>query len=196
MEAATKILLPIILILLGAVVGMLSSVLTSAREQRQGVSMKLLDQYLEVRKDVVQAVSDLTNLGTLHEMSHVTRTEYRDRVSKLFYMHYDSLPKPVLDALILLHVALDRPEQGPYGIVDDTILPMPESQLSAFVQSCSFFRNATFSAPLALNSRNPVVRSNQVIKLHARSVLTTLNQFSSVDDLLELAKKLKKVAKA
>lgn len=192
MEILTKIVLPIALVVIAAVVGFCTSVLTSARVQRQTVTMKLLDQYFEVHKDVVDTVSQLTSVDVREPLSGERQTEFRDRAANLYYKHYDLLPKPVLDALILLHVALDYPEKGPYMIQDRTILPMAESQIPEFIESCSLYKNATFSAPLALKSRNVTVRNNQVIRMHARRVLATLNQFSSIEDLLKLAKKSKK----
>jgi hypothetical protein len=160
------------------------------------VGIKLLEQYLVVRKELVDTVSDLADLESRKVFEIDQRVEYRDRVSKLFYMHYDFLPRAVLDTLILLHVALDRPGEGPYDLVNNTVLPMAESRLLNFVENCSLFRNSLYTAPLALKSQNLIVRENQVIKLHARHVLITLNQFSSIEDLLRLTRKLKKAVEA
>jgi len=80
-------------------------------------------------------------------------------------------------------------------IENKTILPMDEAQIVDFIEGCSLFRNASLTAPLALKSRNPEVKANQVVKLHARYVLYTLNQFSSIEDLLKMGRGLKKSAR-
>ncbi len=141
---------------------------------------------------MVGTLSDLSNLALREAWDPAIRLSYRDAVSKLFYMHYDFLPKAVLNELILLHVALDHPESGPYMIENNTIVPMGETQIVPFIEGCSIFRNVAFIAPLALKSNNPNVKGNQVVKLHTRHVLYTLNQFSSIDDLLNMAENLKK----
>lgn len=189
-------LLSVTLLGLGAILGLLSSLLISITQQRQSVTLKLLDQYLAVRKDVVDAVSDLTNLSIKNDFGSQQRAMYRDKVSKLFYMHYDFLPQAVLDSLILLYVCLDAPDRGLHTIKENTILPMDEQEVVPFIESCTLFANTALTAPMALKSRNPTIRANQVIRIHARHVLYTLNRFSSIDDLMRLAKNSKKVARA
>lgn len=191
----TKIILPMFLAVLGALLGLFSTMLISFRHQRQNVIMKLLDQYLEVRKHVVEVVSDLANLSDLEQMDPVKRGSLGNSVSKLFYMHFDFLPKPVLDALILLNVSLHHPEGGPYCVINNTILPMPKTGIPPFVEQCSLSRNAKINAILALSGGSSLVRTNTVIKLHARTVLFVMNDFSTADELLQLEKQMRKAVR-
>jgi len=71
---------------------------------------------------------------------------------------------------------------------------MRDSEVVPFINEYSLFTNTKYLAPLALKSNNDKVRANQAIILHARQVLYTLNKFASIEDLLELTKKMKKAA--
>jgi hypothetical protein len=185
-------LLPLIAATIGALLGLLSTLLVSSKRQRQDITLKLLDQYFEVRKEIVNVVSDLSNLKVKDDLNSAQRVEYRDLVSKLFYKHYDFLPKPVLDSMTLLYVCLSEPEGGPYIIRDGAVVAMNDSEVIRFIDDCSLFVNTKYLAPLALKSSNLTIKANQVIILHARQVLYTLNKFASIEDLLEMTKRLKK----
>jgi hypothetical protein len=187
-------LLPLIAATIGALLGLLSTLWVSSKRQRQDITLKLLDQYFEVRKEIVNVVSDLSNLKVKDDLNSAQRVEYRDLVSKLFYKHYDFLPKPVLDSMTLLYVCLSEPEGGPYIIRDGAVVAMNDSEVIRFIDDCSLFVNTKYLAPLALKSSNLTIKANQVIILHARQVLYTLNKFASIEDLLEMTKRLKKTA--
>lgn len=176
----------------GATLGLLSTMLIASFQHRQSVTLRLLDQYLEVRKEMVDTVSELTSLDINQELAAENRNAYRDSISKLFYKHYDFLPKDVLDALILLYVCLNKP--GLYTIKNNYIISMHESEFIPFIESCCLFRNTAYLAALALKSKSSVIRGNEAINLHARCVLYTFNKFNSIDDLLKMIKKLKKIS--
>lgn len=184
--------LPLLSATIGALLGLLSTLWVSSKRQRQDITLKLLDQYFEVRKEIVNIVSDLSNLNIKEGLDSARRVEYRDLISKLFYKHYDFLPKPVLDSLTLLYVCLSEPEGGPYIIRDGAVVPMNDSEVIRFIDECSLFINTKYLALLALKSSNPTIKANQRLILHARQVLYTLNKFASIEDLLEMTKRLKK----
>lgn len=177
---------------IGALIGLLSTFWVSSMRQRQDVTLRLLDQYFEVRKEVVGVVSELSNWKVTDELDSSHRIEYRNLVSKLFYKHYDFLPRPVLDSMTLLYVCLSHPSGGPYTITDLAVVAMNDSEIIHFIDECSLFANTKYLAPLALKCADPKIRGNQAIILHARRVLYTLNKFSSIEDLLEMTKRLKK----
>jgi hypothetical protein len=177
---------------IGALLGLLSTFWVSSIRQRQDVTLRLLDQYFEVRKEIVNVVSELSNLKVTDELETPSRIEYRNLVSKLFYKHYDFLPRPVLDAMTLLYVCLSNPTRGPYTITDQAVVAMNDSEIVRFIDECSLFANTKYLAPLAFKSADSKIRGNQAIILHARKVLYTLNKFSSIEDLLAMTKKLKK----
>jgi hypothetical protein len=186
--------LPLLSVSVGALLGLLSVLVASSMRHRQDITLKLLDQYFEVRKEVVNVVSDLSNLKIRDEFDSQRRAEYRDLISKLFFKHYDFLPKPVLDSMTLLYVCLSNPEGGLYCIKGDVILPMGEADAVSFIEGASYFVNSQLLAPLALKSNSPSIRSNQSIILHARNVLNALNKYASIEDLLKMTKGLKKTS--
>jgi hypothetical protein len=47
--------------IIGALLGLLSTFWVSSIRHRQDVTLRLLDQYFEVRKEVVSVVSELSN---------------------------------------------------------------------------------------------------------------------------------------
>lgn len=105
-------LLPLLSLTVGALLGLLSTLLISSIRQRQDVTLRLLDQYLQVRKEIVDEVSDLSNLDIREQFDVQHRRKYRDSISKLFYKHYDFLPEAVLESLTLLNVCLSNPGKG------------------------------------------------------------------------------------
>jgi hypothetical protein len=188
----SSFLLPLFSLVVGALLGLLSTVLASSIRQRHDVTLRLLDQYLQVRKEIVEAVSDLSNLDIRESFDIERRKEYRDSISKLYYKHYDFLPEAVLESLIILNVCLSNPNNGLYIIKEKAVVHMDDTEVIPFIESCGLFNNTKFLAPLALKSKNPTIRDNQAIILHARHVLYTLNKFASIEDLLSMTKKFKK----
>lgn len=185
-------LVPLLAVALGTLLGLLSTLLVSTMRQRQDITLRLLDQYFDVRKDVVNVVSDLSNLSIRNEIDSNRRAEYRHSVSGLFYKHNDFLPIPVLESLVLLYVCLAETKGGLYTIRGDAIVPMNDSEIISFIEDGSRFVNTRYFAPLALKSKNRTIRENQAIVLHARYVLNTLNKYVSIRDLLTITKRFKK----
>jgi hypothetical protein len=160
--------LPILTLVGGALLGLLSSLMIAFLTHRRTISLRLLDQYLEVRKDVVDTVSDLTALDLHQPVDPQQRLDYRKTISKVFYRHFDFLPEPVLDALLLLEVCLGSPERGPYAIASGSIRPMQGDELASFIERSSRLQNARFAAAVALKSNDATMRANEAIQLHAR----------------------------
>src|SRR5262245_37623553 len=127
-------------VLAGTALGLISSIVVSSIRQRQEVALRLLDQYLEVRKEVVNSVSDLTDLNDYRVLEDETREAHREQVAKLFYKHYDFLPKPVLDALLLLHVALASPEGKLFSVRNNTIVELLPEEIPAFICECCMYK--------------------------------------------------------
>lgn len=185
-------LLPIMSVIIGALLGLLTSLLASSIRQRQDVTLRLLDEYFQVRKELVEAITDLANINIRDHLDSSRRAEYKYITSKLFYKHYDFLPKEVLEALTLLYVCLNQPNSGLYSFRGNAILPMDDVEVVKFIESCSLYDNTRYLAPLALKSGDPTIVGNQALILHARNVLYELNKYASIKDLLRMTKKLKK----
>ncbi len=191
-----SMLIPIASLVLGALLGILTSIVSSSVQQKNNVGLKFIDTYLEVRRELVDVISPLTNIPLEREIDAAERTKKRDEVVSLFYRHFDFLPGPVLDAMVCLEACLDRPEIGLFELKDGMLLKMNPTRVPAFVDSCSLLLNSRLYVPIALNSGNPVVRMNQSIRLHARNVLMVLNAYASIDDMMRMIEQLKKGRKA
>lgn len=189
----SEVVLPLVSLIAGAAFGLVSSLVISSRRQRYQITLRLVDQYLAVRREVVEAVSNLTHLSYDQELGDAEVSRFRDETAKLFYKHYDFLPRPVLEALLLLHVNLGSPGGNLFGIDGNCIRQLTGSEVTLFIEGCSVYRNARLMATLALKSRDARVRTNQSINLHARHVLYTLNRFASLDEISSMVHRFKKV---
>lgn len=185
-------LVPLLSAAIGALIGVLSNFLTSSLRQKQDITLRLLDQYLEVRREIVNTISELSDRDLSASLDDNYRKEHRDAIARLFYKHYDFLPKPVLDALILLHVCVERSEGALYCLREGTVVAMEESEVIDFIESAAAFENSKYVAALALSSSNIRIRANQAVTLHARHVLQSLNKYISIRDLVEMTENLKK----
>jgi len=185
-------LIPLLSAAVGALFGIFSNFLTSAVRQRQDITLRLMDQYFEVRKEVVNVVSELSDLNLKIPLDPDYRDSHRDKISKLFYKHYDFLPKQVLDSLILLNVCLEHSSGQLYCLKAEFVVQMNDDEKMQFVESCSVFANSKYMAAIALQNENITIRTNQAIVLHARHVLYSLNEFVSIRDLVTMTRNLKK----
>jgi len=174
----------------GALLGYLSSLALARAQHRQALTLRVADEYFAARRELVEIVSKFADVNLLREMSPAERETNANAIGNLFYKNFDLLPRPVLDRLMLLHVALRSPVNGPYCLMKAAVTRMPREEFASFVKRCSIFTNSSLFAPLALSSSNQTIRGNQVVKLHARDVLYTLSVYSSVDELSSLARRV------
>jgi hypothetical protein len=93
----TSAMLPVVTLVIGAMIGLLASYFT----HKQNINMKVLEQYFEVRKIVAKEIAPLTNIDLSKNWTEGELQSYKDRVSILYYEHYDLLPGKVLEALML-----------------------------------------------------------------------------------------------
>lgn len=184
--------IPLLSAAIGALLGILSSFLSSSLRQRQDITLRLMDQYFEVRREIVTAVCELSDLNLREPLDLQCRNDHADAVSKLFYKHYDFLPKPVLESLILLQVCLTRSDGKVYKFADDVVMLMEEADTVRFIESCALFKNSRYIAAIALKSNDITIRTNQATVLHARNVLNCLNEYASVRELVKMIGQLKK----
>jgi len=184
--------LPLITLIIGTFLGLFSTFIISSLKQRQDVTLRLLDQFFAVRQEVVDTISELTNLRNQDLTDAKKLLEYRNAVTKLFYKSYDFLPKTVLDGLILLEACLKYPKRGPYRLKNDVVIPMKKPEIVKFLSENTLIKNPIIFLPLVFQCGDSNSKAREAIKLHARYVLYCLNSFASTADLLLMTKKLKK----
>lgn len=184
------VLIPIATLVLGAFLGFLSTLYLASQRHRNEIQLRIIDQYLAVRKELAEVASKLTYLEK--PLGDSERLTLQETVAAFFYKHYDFLPVPVLDSLALLRVTLSKYDGVVYGVKDKAILPLAASEVARFIDGCSHFRNAKLSAPIALAGRDTERRAREAVKLQAKNLLTQLNTYVSIEDFLALPRQLKK----
>src|ERR1700704_4252915 len=92
------------LLIAGGMLGYLSSLNVARAQHRQALTLRVADEYFSARRELVMLVSELADIKLLDEASKPQWPQKADAVGNLFYRHFDLLPSPVLDRLILLHV--------------------------------------------------------------------------------------------
>src|SRR5262245_55380683 len=137
----SNVTLPLLTLLIGAMLGVASSLLTLFVTHRRTIGLRLLDQFFEVRKELVEAVSPLSDLRSTEGLKEDCLIKHRRLIAKLYYEHFDFLPEPVADAVVLLHAALTNPDRGPYSLQQGGIVRMNHSDVVSFVERCSRFKN-------------------------------------------------------
>ncbi len=187
-----KDLLPVFTLIAGAILALLGTLVASYIQHRRIFAVKLVEQYLVVRQDVAATVAPLTNIKNELKLSPEIWQEHKDSISMLYYRHFDFLPESVLNSLVRLQTCIENPDIGPVAIRNNTISAMTKEEMPEFIEECSLLQNASFFAPIALTSNNPVVRHNYAVKLHARHVLFQMNKFASINSLLNLEKTMQK----
>lgn len=160
------------------------------RQHKHFLIGRIADEYVAIRKAIVSVVAELSDLRHSDDLSAERRLEFRDRVSRAFYEHYDLVPRDIRNALILLHASLQYPAQGPFCVNADNIETLPEADYVAFVAGCNDFTNIRMASLMALKSRNERARSNEVVRLHARNVLRAMTASSSLFQLLTIAERV------
>lgn len=183
---------PLLSVVVGAFLGFVSTLLISNLRQRQDITLHLLKEYFQVRKEIVNVVTDLANLPVRQPLDPARREEYREAVSKLFYKHFDLLQKEVLDSLSCLDACLQSADGKLYILDGKAVVAMKDEEVIKLIKRITLYDNVIYFAPLALRSKDANIRANQAIALQARNVLFTLNNFLSVKDLLLHTKRLKK----
>lgn len=183
-----SIALPVISLVLGTVLGLLSSLIASSIKQRQAVTEKRIDYYFEARKELVDIISILADLNIHSNMLDKERDEYRQKIATLYFKNLDILPTPVLHSLLTLHATLKYRKGKLFQVINSTLVTLPESEYSKFVHQMAAFKNTRIFSGIAFKSKNPEIRKNLTIKLHAQNVLYNLNKFASTVVLIQMAK--------
>jgi hypothetical protein len=152
----------------------------------------VFEEMLRARNDVAATVCELANLPIRGKPDLAQLAKCRDAVATLYYKFFDFLPAPVLDSLILLEVCLEHPQGGPYCLTDRRVLPIQKCDLASFIDNCTSIENGKYSAAIILTSNNPDATKLEVIRLHARHVLFTLNRLASLQTYMTVVENLQK----
>jgi hypothetical protein len=184
--------LPLISVIIGAALTLFSSWLISRIRQKDSIKNKMIDQFFEVRKEIVDVISSLANIKSNKNISDEDFENYSLSVSKLFFKNYDLLPSAVSQAMLTLHACIENGDGKYFKIQNSKVLPMTQVETKEFITNSPLIKNTKVFGLIALNSTDPNVRRNYAIKIHAQHVINQLYIHSSTEFFLNLYKKHEK----
>jgi hypothetical protein len=185
-------LLPIVTLLLGGMIGFLSSFLTTYLQQRNNVTAKIVEQYFKVREDICEKLSELANLGVDSNIDDTYILSIKSDMSKLYFKYYDFLPREVLIELNCLYACLSDSQNRLFKCKNNCLLPLEDSELETFIEQISLVENFRYYAMVPLKSSSDIVRKSASVNYQARSVLRALNKYFTIKDLMSWARHLPK----
>jgi hypothetical protein len=185
-----------VLVILGALVGFASSYALERVRRREAILSKLFEHYIKVREEVVEVVSKLAITEASSESEADSLEVASQKVSYLFYRHYDLLPRSALLELACLHSCLSGGGKRLY-YVDSTgqlrrLNPKDSSQARRIARELSLFTNVHHFAIQVLMSDDSKRRRTAIVNYQARKVLKTLNDEFTLTKLFSLEKHLPK----
>jgi hypothetical protein len=191
--------LPIVTLLIGLLFGLFSSLLLERMRRKQLFLSKIFDQYLKVREEITESLGNLHVLVTQIDKTpdYNILMEYRDKVSGLYFKHYDLLPGEVLMELICLYACITKQGKNIYRCDDKLrIVPMNinnKMELREFVEKISLVKNLKIYAPNVLNSSNKEIKASLIINMQAWSVAAALNKYFGLNEIMSWGKHLRKI---
>jgi len=185
------VVLPVITLIIGAILGLVSSTYVTYIQKRDSISIKLLEQFFKVRDEICDKLSGLASLkiGDPVDPKHVT--EVREGISRLAYKYYDILPPQVLREIYCLHACLGDSKNRIFRCKDNLVVPITEDhELQDFISDISLVDNLKAFGLVPLKSRNDAVKKSACINYQARCVLKSLNDHFTINHLMSWARAL------
>ncbi|MEU9095642.1 hypothetical protein ACIOEW_40060 [Streptomyces sp. NPDC087901] len=186
------ILVALLTLVLGAGLGFLSSLLLERHRQANMVAAKVIDVYLELRKQLCERVSELAGLQLDALPTEAELHAKREAISSLYYRFYDFTPKRVLQELNCLYACLGDRENRLYVIRNDELRLAREEDMAALIEDTSLLGNFRFYALVPLKGGNRDARRAASINYQARRVLHVINQDLTIRSLLEWSRSPRK----
>lgn len=184
--------LPILTLIIGSVGTLLVNKALSSSRERHEVTLKVIDEFLKMRKAVDEAVGQIATLatsGALDPSEESKIGELRTSVSQLFYTYYDLLPRSSLDDLVCLFYSLGDRKGRVYTVKNGLISALyDDPEIVATMQSISHYRNEKINNLTALKSDTDKVRYNGAISFHARKILFSFSRSLSIENLVDWAR--------
>lgn len=191
-SVAVATVLPMSALLIGAMLGLFSSLLLENRRQANGVAAKIIETYLEIRRELCDQLSDLAALRTETVPSGEELLAKRDAVANLIYRYYDFMPKRVIQEMTCLYACLGDRENRIFVVRDNELRLANEREVMSMIADISLLENSKFYALVPLRSDDRATRRAASIRSQARRVLTVLNQDLTIRALLSWSRSLRK----
>ena len=171
-----SIILPIVTLIIGTALGLISSIIANKYKQHNTITEKLLDYYFSARREIVEIVGVLADLNIHAELDENERDKFRQKVASVYFRNYDFLPAPVYEALLTLHACLIDGKGRLFQVKDERIQPIPEENYPTFIDQLTRYRNIKLHSKIAFRSKNEKLRKNLAIKIQAQFVIHHLNK--------------------
>jgi hypothetical protein len=186
------IVLPIVTLILGASLGVLSSLLLERRKQANEVATKVIESYLELRKQLCDELSELASLriGALPDADELQKR--RDLISRLYYRYYDLMPRRVLQEMNCLYACLGDRENRLYVIRNNELRLADDDEVHALVEDLSLVDNFKYYALVPLKRGDRDMRRAASINYQARRVLRVINEDLTIRALLKWSRSPRK----
>jgi hypothetical protein len=179
-------ILPLVTLLIGAILGLFSTMIAANVRHKQDITIKLLEHYLKVRDEIVSSICTLADKTLLDSFEADKMKIYRDTVAVMYYKYYDLLPVPILEALLLLNVCLTRLDGSLYKVENGGIIKMNKSDVLEFITICHDHKNGQYLAAAIFNGDNQKMKINQAVMLHTRHVFKSLSTFLPTREFLAM----------
>lgn len=167
---------------LGALLGLVSSLLLTRWRHGQAITLKILDRWLEMRHIVAQQLTDLAMRSLSYEIDPANTAQDRRAIQILFYQYYYLLLRIVLDLLICLDVSLKDEQARLYCVAKRRIRPIDSRTLEQILTD-EYYLNTSLWKRQELAAADQRIRFNAVIYLQASRVLRELDRALSVSAL-------------
>lgn len=179
-------------LLLGATIGVFASLLLERTRLTNGVATKLVETYLELRRELCDEISELASLriGRLPDVDGLLNK--RDVISRLYFRYFDFLPAQVLQELNCLYACLGDRENRIYVVRNNELRLANEAEVAKLIEEISLFDNFKYYAYLPLLGADRDARRAASINYQARHVLRVVNSDLSTTLLLKTTKALSK----
>ena len=188
------VILPIITLIIGT--GLLTNIIMSYRNQKNSISIKVVEQYFKAREDICAKLCELANISSNNRIDENKIDYYKNEISNLYYKYYDILPKEVLFDLNCLFTCLSDRDGNIYRIYDDKLYRVENcNDLENFLEKISLVKNFKYVAIPLVKSEDIYVRKSACINYQARGVLRSMNDFFTIEKFLQWDKYLAKKQK-
>jgi len=191
----TPVLISVGLLILGTLVGFASSYTLERMKRREAILSKLFDYYIKVREEVFDVVSKLAITASTQQTEEGSWALAGQKISYLFYRHYDLLPQRALLELACLHCCLTAGGKHFYYVDSDRLRRLKRDDSAKAIQiarEVSLFTNVQHFSIQMLTSQDSEPRRKAIVSYQARKVLKTLNEEFTLTKLFRLEKHLPK----
>jgi hypothetical protein len=192
MKFDTTIFIPLLTLILGTFLGLLSNFLLKNIEIVNSLRTKILSDYLTVRGELCKELSILAALRVTDSLGEQFFQEFRQKLVAQYYQFYDFLPAEVASEINCLFVCLSDKANRLFKISNSKITAINDAELGDFVANISITENTKYAALMNLRSKNTSIRRNASASYQARAVLQSVNRYFTTKHLISILKYLNK----